>query len=168
MARIRAVAAAVALGFTATACVAIDALPTADMYHYGEPVKVERFDGLWERSKAVLEREAFFIDLDQTRRSQLQVVTQWQTSLSPYRFEGKRRRAVVKFEQTEDEHWQVRVAVQQQKNGEIDEPMKSMAARWELDGSADARAEVILYKINAFFNPLGGEEEDEPRKLGRP
>src|SRR5262245_18035312 len=102
------------------------------------------------------------IDRDRTRYDQKQMVTHWDTRLAPNRFEGKRTRAWIRFEPLKSGEWSVAVAVQMQRNADIDQPSAASQAKWEDTESNTARAGVLLWKIESGFR-----EADEPKGAGK-
>ena len=78
------------------------------------------------------------------------MISRWRTMLAPAAREGRRRRAVVRFEPAGPGRWVVAVAMQQQMNSEIEEPLNPAAADWERDGVDASRGSVLLYQLSSF------------------
>ena len=140
--------AALALG----ACHSLDA-PGDEEFLSSEPLTVAEFDDIWERARIVLRGEAYAIDDEGTRRRDREIVTRWLVSLAPTRFEGKRRRAFVRLVEMDNGKWLIRVAVQQQRNADLDAPLSPINAKWEAEEVDAGRAEILLFKIEHAFRP---------------
>ena len=119
----------------------------------GTEIDVPEFDSLWERSRDVLIRAAYRIDTVETQRSEKELISTWKVRLDPMRFKGKRRRVTVRFEKIGEGRYRTDVAVQQERNSEITDPLNPLAANWEDDDDADTKslAEVIQYNIESLF-----------------
>ncbi len=85
----------------------------------------------------------------------------WDASLAPNRFEGKRHRAIVSFTRAEGGGWSVGVVVQMQRNIDIVNPSNPAQANWEDQPPDTARANVLLYKIEAAFREPGGADDKQ-------
>ncbi len=140
-----------ALGLAA--CHSLD-VPADEEYLSSEPVTVAEFDDIWERAKIVLRGEGYALDDQMTARRKREIATRWRVSLAPSRFEGKRRRAFVRLVDLDDDRWLIRVAVQQQRNADLDAPLNPINADWEAEEVDAGRAEVLLFKIEHAFRPL--------------
>ena len=114
-------------------------------------IKDVEFDALWARAEWVLTMEGQAIDRDRTRYDRKEMVTHWDTRLAPTRFEGKRSRAWIRFEPLKPGEWNVAVAVQMQRNADIDQPSTASQAKWEETESNTARASVLVWKIESGF-----------------
>ena len=120
-----------------------------DFVESKEPLKGVEFDALWERSEHVLATEGFGIDRGRSSYAEREMVTHWDTLLAPNRFEGKRTRAWVRLRESPPGSWIVGVAVQVQHNADIDQPSSASQAQWEDIAGNQARASVILWKIES-------------------
>jgi hypothetical protein len=129
-----------------------------DYVHGPAPLKGAEFDALWARAELVLTMDGQQIDRDRTRYDQRQMVTHWDTRLAPNRFEGKRSRAWIRFEPLKSGDWDVAVAVQMQRNADIDQPSAASQAKWEEAPSNTARADVLLWKIESGFRDENAEK----------
>jgi hypothetical protein len=137
----------------------------SEEYVETSPIPGTDLDALWERSQGVLGMHAYEIDSTRTRFADRQIVTRWKESLSPARFQGSRTRAWVRFREANPGEWTAAVAVQRQRNVDIDHPTEPANAKWEEQPTDTARsaAEVILWKIESGFR-LPGAGEDKPSK----
>ena len=115
------------------------------------PLKGVDFDALWSRAEWVLTMEGQSIDRDRTRYDQRQMVSHWDTRLAPNRFEGKRSRAWIRFEPVGEGDWQVAVAVQMQRNADLDQPSQAVTAKWEATKPNLGHAGALVYKIESGF-----------------
>jgi len=135
---------------------------TSEAYVQGSPLPGAEFDNLWDRATEVLLAQGYRSDPQLTRRARREIVTHWQEHLAPSRFEGKRRRAHVRFVETSPGTWRTDVWLEQERNTEIAEPLNPFAADWEIDPEADdARGTVLQYRIERLFLPT--ELEESPR-----
>jgi hypothetical protein len=125
-------------------------------------IKNVEFDALWSRAEWVLQMEGQAIDRDRTRYDLKQMVTHWDTRLAPTRFEGKRSRAWIRFEPLQPGEWNVAVAVQMQRNADIDMPSAASQAKWEEAESNVSRASVLVWKIESGFR--NEDEQAGPAK----
>jgi hypothetical protein len=125
--------------------------PAPEAYVRCDPVEAD-LELLWERARLTLASEGYAIDESRTSWRDRAMVSRWNTTLAPTRYEGKRRRAWVSFDEVEEGRWRVSVAVQRQQNVDIDHPANPASAQWEAEQKPDpARAEVLLWKIEAPF-----------------
>ncbi len=120
-------------------------------YAVGKPVAGADIDALWDRAQQVLATQGYAVDGTRTRFADRVIVTRWNTLLSPVRFEGVRTRAWVRFGQAPEGGWIVRVAVQKQRNADIDQPSNELVAKWEAQPADSARAGVLLWQIESGF-----------------
>lgn len=158
-------AATIVAGCLLTAgCKTDNAPPDDDDYRLGESIFVPEFDTLWERAKVTVMTEGWAVDEEETRFSERLIASNWAVRLAPARFEGNRTRAWVAFEEEDPTHWRVRVAVQRQRNKDIEDPLNLMTAQWEDQPMDEDRAMVLLWKIEAAFRTPGMQEE----QAGRP
>lgn len=124
------------------------------------PLKGVDFDALWSRAEWVLTMEGAGIDSDRTHYDQREMVTHWDTQLAPNRYEGRRSRAWIKFENPKPGEWNVAVSVQVQRNADLDAPSNIGNAKWEEREPNMGRANAILWKIESGFRE-GAKDEDE-------
>lgn len=122
-----------------------------------KPLTVPEFDFLWERSKFMLQTDGYGIDGSRTDRGDHEIVSQWKTILSPARYQGKRRRVVLRFEEAGEGKWIAEAAVTVQRNEDIQDPMQIARAVWKSDGPDLQRAEVFVYKLETGFPTAEGE-----------
>ena len=133
-----------------------EASPSAgDFTESPSPLVGSEFDALWDRTEHVLGMEGYGVDRDRTSYAEHRMVTHWDTLLAPTRFEGKRNRAWVQFRQAKPGAWIVGVAVQVQRNADIDMPSAESQAQWEDTAGNAARAGVILWKIESGLRAEG-------------
>ena len=125
------------------------------------PLKDVDFDALWSRAEWVLTMEGASIDRDRTRYDQRQMVSHWDTQLAPNRFEGRRSRAWIRFEQANQGEWRVAAAVQVQRNADLDQPSAAATAKWEATKPNLARAAVLVWKIESGFREDAPDKDDK-------
>jgi hypothetical protein len=123
------------------------------------PLKDTDLESLWDASDNVLRMEGWSIDSERTAYESHEMVTHWESHLAPNRFEGKRKRAVVKFAKAPEGGWNVSVVVQTQRNIDIDNPSNPANANWEDQPADERKAGAILYKIEMGFR----DDVAEPR-----
>jgi hypothetical protein len=101
-------------------------------------------------------------------RADLQVTSGWDTSLAPFKGEGFRERAVVRYERVEGGRYGVEVRVARERNDELERPLDPALAKWKSEADNEERARIVLQHIRAM---LGQELEVGPRpseKIRRP
>ncbi len=118
-----------------------------------QPVTVPEFDFLWERAKFTLQTDGYGIDSVRTRRDKREMTSWWKTLLAPSRYKGVRRRVVIRFTDHDVAagSYLVHLAVQAQTNTDMNAPMDSSSAVWEVVPADVERANVLLYRIEAGF-----------------
>jgi hypothetical protein len=121
------------------------ALPNADL------------DSLWDRAQQVVSGEGLSVDESKTKFASHVIVTRWNTFLSPQRFEGNRKRAWIRFKKDPAGGWIPGVAVQAQRNADIDAPSNGANARWEEQAYDPALAGVLLWKIESGFREIAAK-----------
>jgi hypothetical protein len=122
-----------------------------------EPLAEVDLEHLWARASEVLTRQGYPVSSDASSFARREMVSHWNTLLAPNRFEGRRSRAWVRFEETAPRAWTVSAAVQVQRNVDIDQPSTLSQAQWEDVAGKPELAEVILWKIAAGFRDPGAE-----------
>jgi hypothetical protein len=128
----------------------------ADYTESRTPIPDADLDALWERAQQVVSGEGLAVDDSRTRYAERRIVTRWNTILSPQRFEGRRSRVWIGFRQ-QGGGWIASVAVQVQRNSDIDNPSDPARCNWEVQPNDAARAGVILWKIESGFRPIANE-----------
>jgi hypothetical protein len=133
----------------------------SDQFVETTPISDVELDALWERSQVVLGMQGYQTNAKRSRYAEREIVTHWREQLAPNRFEGSRTRAWVRFREAKPHSWVVAVAVQRQRNEDIDHPTESESAKWEDSPSEGSRsaAEVLLFKIESGFRQPGAEVE---------
>ncbi len=124
------------------------------------PITSATLDALWEQARDVIANEGTDVDSKRTRFADRTMVTLWDTHLAPNRFEGRRTRLWVRFREAKPGQWVVGVAAQRQVNEDIDAPTEAAHAVWVDRPAVEARAGVVLFKIEAAFRePDAGPAE---------
>ena len=127
---------------------------TVDEADYAQsegPVKGAELDELWDRARLVVGNEGLSVDESRTKFADRQMITRWNTFLAPQRFGGRRTRAWIRFRQDPAGGWVPGVAVQVQRNADMDAPYSAANAAWEDQPADKARADVLLWKIESGF-----------------
>lgn len=124
-----------------------------------KPLRGVEFDALWARAEWVLTMEGAFVDRDLTRFDRREMVTHWDVQLAPNRYEGRRSRTWIRIEEPKKGEWNVAVAVQVQRNADLDHPSNLGNAKWEAVASNTARAGVLVWKIESGFREAGADPD---------
>jgi hypothetical protein len=132
-----------------------EATPSAGDMQVTEPLAADSVEDVWDRAKATLDLMGFAIDEERTHYEDREIVTKWMTHLSPFRFEGYRRRAHVKIEPS-GQKWVVKSAVLLQRNADIDNPQSPAQAQWEKHGIDKSRSALLNHRIRTAFDPEAG------------
>ncbi len=86
----------------------------------------------------------------------LTAVSGWRVSLAPFRGQGQRHRAEIRYVPTEPGRWDVEVRVQRQVNMDIVRPLDAGYAEWEWRPDDDTEARILLQHLrSALAQPLG-------------
>ena len=128
-----------------------NAMPGAADFVRSKPLHVPEFQFLWERSRFMLQTDGYGIDGSRTDRGQKMLVSQWKTILAPARYQGRRRRVVMRFEEAGEGTWISETAVIVQRNEDIENPMEVARAVWKDEPADTRRAEVFVYKLETGF-----------------
>jgi hypothetical protein len=124
----------------------------------GTPLPGADLEALWDRTKDVLGAQGYAVDGNLTNYAARTIITRWRVSLSPIRYEGRRTRAWVRFQEPNPGEWTVSAAVQSQQNTDIDSPGELTLAKWEQLENDVPKTNVLLYLIESGFREAG-----EPR-----
>ncbi len=92
--------------------------------------------------------------------SAMQVVTGWRTQLAPFRGQGVRHRAEVRYTPIEMGRWNFEVRVKKQVNMDIVRPLDPTYAEWEWRPDDVEQARILLTQIRALLA--------EPLEVGDP
>ena len=128
-----------------------NAMPSEGDFVRSKPMSVPEFDFLWERAKFMLQTDRFGVDGSRTSRDDKEIVSQWKTILAPARYQGKRRRVVMRFEEAGEGKWIASAAMVVQKNDDIQNPMEIARAVWKSDAPDLRRSEVYIYRLETGF-----------------
>lgn len=121
---------------------------------------------LWTVAVFALEKEGFPVgsELDPTT---LTAVSGWRYSLAPFRGQGRRQRAELRFENLGPGRYSVQVRVQQDVNMDIVRPMDLTYADWEEAPDNPEAALILLQRIRSWVGPeLELKSPDAPRAPG--
>jgi len=95
-------------------------------------------------------------------RSERTVVSNWQLELAPFRGDGYRQKATVRWTRLEKDRFGVNVRVQREANEDIIKPLDVSYAKWKVRPDNDRDAHAILQRIKSI---VGDEIEiGEPEK----
>jgi hypothetical protein len=116
---------------------------------------------LWEVTVLSLQKHDFPVGtgVDPTT---MEAVTGWQNNLAPFRGQGYRQRAHVRYEVVGPQRYKVSVRIEHQLNMDVSRPLDARYAKWESGQDDVDQAGVILQRIKAW---IGGEFDvgDESR-----
>jgi hypothetical protein len=105
---------------------------------------------LWEVTVLSLQKHDFPIGsgVDPTT---MRAVTGWRNDLAPFRGQGFRERAHVRYEAAGPNRYEVHVRVEHQNNMDITRPTDARYAQWEPGQDDTVEAGVILQRIKAWI-----------------
>jgi hypothetical protein len=103
---------------------------------------------LWEVSVYALEKEGFPTGAGLDPATQV-ATTPWRNSLAPFKGEGYREQAQVKFTRVAPGRFRVDVRVKRQTNEDLVRPMDLTYAKWEDAADNKDRAQVLLQRIKS-------------------
>ena len=87
----------------------------------------------------------------------------WKTSLAPFRGEGWREQAQIKFENVAPKRWKMQVRVARQVNMDVKHPMEAGSAEWRDEADDLEVANMIVQRVRALLEePL--EVKAPPKK----
>jgi len=117
---------------------------------------------LWEVTVLSLQKHDFPIGsgVDPTT---MRAVTGWRNDLAPFRGQGFRERAHVRYEAVGPNRYEIHVRVEHQRNMDITRPTDPRYAQWEPGEDDAVEAGVILQRIKAWIG-----ETFEPGDRARP
>ncbi len=116
---------------------------------------------LWEVTVLSLEKHGFPVGtgVDPTT---MEATSGWRYNLAPFRGQGFRQRAIVRYESIGPGRYRVHARVEHQVNMDITRPLDARYAKWEQAQDDPAQAGVLLQRIKAW---IGGEFEVGERPL---
>jgi hypothetical protein len=79
----------------------------------------------------------------------LTAVSGWRVSLAPFRGQGQRHRAEIRYTAAEPGRWDVEVRVQRQVNMDIVRPLDAGYAEWEWRPDDDTEARILLQHLRS-------------------
>jgi len=105
---------------------------------------------LWEVTVLSLQKHDFPIGsgVDPTT---MHAVTGWRNDLAPFRGQGFRERAHVRYEAAGEARYEIHVRVEHQRNMDITRPTDARYAQWEPGEDDVVEAGVILQRIKAWI-----------------
>jgi hypothetical protein len=135
--------AAAASGCGGTPPPAVETTPADKPYKHTEAF-------MWEQVKATLARRWHIATEDKELR---QIVTDWDTQLSPMDRFGRRTRITINLEGSDGEGWSVRASEEAQQNTEQVNPLSPEEADWETVASEGALASQFLVDLDRRIHP---------------
>lgn len=115
---------------------------------------------LWQFSLAALRSAEYPVGLG-ADPSERRIESGWKTDLQPFRGEGTRERATIRFEPSE-EGFLVSVRVERDINQDILRPLDRSYAKWEPSPDNEARANYLLQQIESRLETPFELGEDKP------
>jgi hypothetical protein len=115
---------------------------------------------LWQVTVMALEKHKFPIgaDIDPVA---MEAISGWRNQLQPFRRQGYRERAHVRYSHVGGGDYEVEVRVEHEVNTELAKPLDLQYAKWEEAPDDTEEARVILQRIKAY---MGGEFEVSPKE----
>lgn len=112
---------------------------------------------LWKVTEYSLRSEEFPVQTRFDGTTTL-ATTGWNVSLAPFKGQGYRERARVRYEPLGNGEYLVGTRVERQTNEALAKPLDITYAKWKGDADNEARARVLLQRIRAR---LGADKEFE-------
>ena len=115
---------------------------------------------LWQVTVLALEKHQFPMgtDIDPVA---MEAVSGWRNQLQPFRRQGYRERAHVRYSHVGGGDYEVEVRVEHEVNAELAKPLDLQYAKWEEAPDDTEEARVLLQRIKAY---MGGEFEVSPEE----
>ncbi len=112
---------------------------------------------LWQVTRLALQRENLPVQ-NRFDPSTKTATTGWQVSLAPFKGQGYRERALIRYEALGDGEYMVEARVMRQSNESLARPLDISYAKWKSAEDNTARARILLQRIRAY---LGDDAEFE-------
>lgn len=116
---------------------------------------------LWQVTLLSLEKAGFApgTEMDPV---ELEARTSWRMSLAPFKGDGFREQAIVRYERLGEGRYDVGVRVRRERNDAMDNPLDAARAEWVEEPDNIERARIVLQFLRSFL----GEEAIEvaPRR----
>ncbi len=163
MNRIQFALASIALSLISTGCASTDDGDDGGAWAEIE-VNAPSVEVLWQVTRLALQRENLpvqnrFNDLNHT------TTTGWHVSLAPFKGDGFRERAKVRFETLGPGEFELAARVIRETNECLARPLDISYAEWESADDNEARAKILLQRIRAY---LGDDVEFEVGSKPKP
>ena len=117
---------------------------------------------LWEVTVLSLEKHGYPVGTGLDPATMM-ATSGWRNSMAPFRGEGYRNRAIIRYELVGENRYKIEVRVEHQVNMDITRPLDPRYAKWQPDEDDVAQAGVLLQRIKAW---IGGDfdvgERPEP------
>lgn len=125
-------------------------------------VRAPSVEVLWKVTKLAFQRERFPVQNRFDSESHT-TTTGWETSLAPFKGDGYRERAQVRYETAEPGYYLVEARVKRETNECLARPLDISYAKWKSDDDNGPRARVLLQRIRAYLGDTEGfEVGDKP------
>lgn len=120
-------------------------------------VEAPSLEVLWQVTKLAFQRENFPVQnrFDVATRT---TVTGWETSLAPFKGDGYRERAEVRYEALGSGSYELEARVVRETNECLARPLDISYAKWRSAADNDARARILLQRIRAYLGDDDGFE----------
>jgi hypothetical protein len=152
-------------------CLALMALAACQgMPQYVEPqwtkaeVRVPSERVLFEVSVLALQQHRFPLGTD-FDPAELEAVSGWKNDLAPFRNEGRRERAHLRFRPGKDDLYGVELRVEVEVNTDHVRPLDLSYAKWEPTADDVEEARILLQRIRAYIGEeieIGPEQQPLP------
>ncbi len=147
------------LGLFSTSCASTDE-GSGDEIWAELTVKAPSTDVLWQMTRLALQKEQLPVQTRFDSKSG-EATTGWQTSLAPFKGDGYRERALVRYEALGDGSYEIEARVVRQSNECLARPLDISYAKWKGAPDNEARAKILLQRIRAYLGDDGGFEVGE-------
>jgi hypothetical protein len=144
--------------------------PVADQMFSSREFPAVGMEAVYEVTLAEMRRMGLQVDSSKSNRHAGKFETYWTNFLSPFRYEGRRRKLLGEIKENEAVPGRFRVlaTVWVQRNADIEDPLDSSKAIWQDVEPDQTTAERLLMNVERHFPDFGGDttppEDDEPEE----
>ncbi len=122
--------------------------PSHDAQWMSSELGVPSENVLWAVSGQELQRMGYPVGSDANPQSLL-MTSGWRTMLAPFRGQGYRERAEIKFSKVAPDRYKVDVRIAKEINNDLVSPLDPGHAKWESTGDNTESAQILLHRIRA-------------------
>jgi hypothetical protein len=139
--------------------------PKHDPQWIANEISVPSENVLWAVAGQELQRMGFPVGSDANPAS-LVMTSGWKTLLAPFRGEGYRERAEVRFVQVAPDRYKLEARVAKEVNNDLVSPLDPAHAVWESAPDNVDSAQILLHRIRARLGDPLELKSPQPRKRG--